>query len=370
MRHRSTAWPLAAAVAALVVYASLYPFEGWRWKPGVDGWALLALPWPPYRDRFDEIANLLGYVPLGALLYGAAVRSGSRRLPSLLLALVLAAALSFAVEVSQQFLPLRVPSSKDSAFNLAGALLGALLAMGLQAVGFVDRWHLLRQRWFVADSAGGLLLLLLWPAALLFPAPVALGLGHLWSELHALLIALLADTPWSDAAASWLGDSRAERDAFSRLEEVLITGLGLWSPCLVAYACSQRGWQRLLLVAGALAFGIGVTTLSTMLNFGPQHAFAWWTASTLPGLGLGAVLALLSIGAGRRLAAALGLLALGLSVTLVAQAPADPYYAASLQAWELGRLIRFHGLAQWIGWLWPFAAMAWLLLRLGAREPE
>jgi VanZ family protein len=370
MRHRSTAWPLALAVAALVVYASLYPFDGWRWKPGVDGWALLALPWPPYRDRFDEIANLVGYVPLGALLYGAAVRSGSRRTASLLLALLLAATLSFSVEVAQQFLPLRVPSSKDCAFNLAGTLLGALLAMGLQAVGFVDRWHLLRQRWFLADSAGGLLVLLLWPAALLFPAPVALALGHLWSQLHMLLLALLAGTPWADAAASWLGDGLADRDAFSRLEEVLITALGLWAPCLVAYACSQRGWHRLLLVGGALAFGVGVTTLSTMLNFGPQHAFAWWTASTLPGLGLGAALALSSIGARRRLAAALGLLALGLSVTLVAQAPADPYYAASLQAWELGSLIRFHGLAQWIGWLWPFAAMLWLVLRLGGRERE
>ena len=370
MRHRSTAWPLAAAVAALVVYASLYPFEGWRWKPGVDGWALLWLPWPPYRDRFDEMANLFGYLPLGALLYGAAVRSGSRPTRSLLLSLLLSGALSFGVEVAQQFVPTRVPSSKDCAFNVAGALLGALLAMGLQAVGFVDRWHLLRERWFQPDSAGALLLLLLWPAALLFPAPVALGLGHLWSELHALLLAALADTPWEDAAAAWLGDGLADRDAFSRLEEVLITALGLWAPCLVAYACSHRGWHRLVLVAGALGFGIGMTTLSTVLNFGPQHALAWWTPSTLPGLAVGAALALVSIGAGRRLAAALGLMALGLSVTLVAQAPADPYYAASLQDWELGRLIRFHGLAQWIGWLWPFAAMVWLMQRLGARDRE
>jgi VanZ family protein len=355
-------------VAALVVYASLYPFEGWRWKPGVDGWALLWLPWPPYRDPFDEIANLLGYVPLGALLYGAAVRSGGPRGSALLLALVLPGALSFTVEVVQQFLPSRVPSSKDCAFNVAGALLGALLAMSLQSSGVVDRWHRLRERWFFADSAGGLLLLLLWPAALLFPAPVALGLGHLWTQLDALLLALLKDTPYASTAAAWLGDGLVDRDALSRLEEVAITALGLWAPCLVAYACSRIGWHRLVLVVGALGFGVGVTALSTMLNFGPQHAFAWWTASTSPALGLGVVLALLSLGTGRRLASALGLLALGLSVALVAQAPADPYYAASLQAWELGRMIRFHGIAQWIGWLWPYAAMCWLLLRLAAPE--
>jgi hypothetical protein len=36
----------------------------------------------------------------------------------------------------------------------------------------------------------------------------------------------------------------------------------------------------------------------------------------------------------------------------------------SLQAWEQGRFVRFHGLAQWIGWLWPYAAIGWLLARL------
>jgi hypothetical protein len=57
-------------------------------------------------------------------------------------------------------------------------------------------------------------------------------------------------------------------------------------------------------------------------------------------------------------------------VALVAQAPADPYYAASLKGWEQGQFIRFHGLARWIGWLWPYAALAWLLTRLSRREPE
>jgi hypothetical protein len=76
------------------------------------------------------------------------------------------------------------------------------------------------------------------------------------------------------------------------------------------------------------------------------------------------------LGIGRRLAAAFGLAVLALLVGLVAQAPADPYYAASLKAWEQGRFIRFHGLAQWVGWLWPFAAMAWLLLRLARRGED
>jgi len=73
---------------------------------------------------------------------------------------------------------------------------------------------------------------------------------------------------------------------------------------------------------------------------------------------------------GRRFAAALGLVALMGLVTLIAQAPSDPYFAESLQAWEQGRFVRFHGLAQWVGWLWPYAAISYLLVRLAAREPR
>ena len=68
----------------------------------------------------------------------------------------------------------------------------------------------------------------------------------------------------------------------------------------------------------------------------------------------------------RRLVAGIGLVALTGLVFGVAQAPADPYFAQSLQAWEQGRFVRFHGLAQWIGWLWPYAAMGWLLSRLAS----
>ena len=66
--------------------------------------------------------------------------------------------------------------------------------------------------------------------------------------------------------------------------------------------------------------------------------------------------------------AGVGLVALTGLVVGVAQAPAAPNFAQSLQSWEQGRFIRFHGLAQWIGWLWPYGAMLWLLSRLGGRD--
>jgi hypothetical protein len=54
-------------------------------------------------------------------------------------------------------------------------------------------------------------------------------------------------------------------------------------------------------------------------------------------------------------------------IALVTLAPADPYMAQSLQAWEQGRFINLYGLARWIGWVWPFASLAWLLTLIGRR---
>jgi len=56
-------------------------------------------------------------------------------------------------------------------------------------------------------------------------------------------------------------------------------------------------------------------------------------------------------------------------VGLIHLAPTDPYYAQTLQSWEHGRFVRFHGLSRWFGLLWPYVALGWLLVRLFGREP-
>jgi hypothetical protein len=55
-------------------------------------------------------------------------------------------------------------------------------------------------------------------------------------------------------------------------------------------------------------------------------------------------------------------------LSVLNQAPASAYFADTLQAWEQGRFIRFHGLAQWLGWLWPFAVLGYVLLRVSGAE--
>lgn len=370
LHQRSSAAPLAGVYAALVLYASLYPFSGWRWPPGPSLGALLALPWPPWRDPFDVWSNVLGYMPLGALLYVAQVRGGRTAWRSALLALVAASALSYLTEVIQQFLPRRVPSRVDWTLNSAGAAAGAALAALLQGLGLLQRWQATRERWFLRDSAGGLSLLALWPLGLLFPTPVPLGVGHVAQQLRGALAELIEGIDGAQRLAALLQEPATWVQPLPPLSDGLVQLLGVLAPCLVAFSVARRGWRRAVLVLGLPLLGVAVTTLSTALSFGPANALAWLTPQTLPALLLGTLLAALCALLQPRAAAGLGLAVLGALVVLVSQAPVDPYFASSLQNWEQGRFIRFNGLALWIGWLWPYAAMVWLLSRLGTARGD
>jgi hypothetical protein len=61
---------------------------------------------------------------------------------------------------------------------------------------------------------------------------------------------------------------------------------------------------------------------------------------------------------------------LGIYLSLLNQAPESPYFAQTLQLWEQGRFIRFNGLAQWVGWLWPYTAALYLLGQIARRETK
>ncbi len=365
-RHRSSATPLALLFGALIVYASLYPFSSWQW-PGVPLLAFLVAPWPRWWTWFDLVSNLIGYMPLGALLFGALVRTGTPATRAVVWAFALGAGLSLTLEFLQNFLPSRVASNVDLALNAGGALLGALLGAVAHARGAVERWQLARDRWFIGRSAGGLALLLLWPMGLLFPLPVPLGVGQVLGRVQEWVALWVQGTPLALWFESWL-DAELLRNALSPGEEFSLIALGLLAPCLVAFVVARPGWRRLVLVLGATLLAGLATTLSTALNFGPQHALAWSTPQALAALAFSAALAALLSVLPQRAAAGLGLIVLTALVLFVSQAPADPYFSESLQAWEQGRFIRFHGAARWVGWLWPYAAIVYLLARLGARE--
>ncbi len=365
-RDRSAALPLLAAWIALIVYASLYPFAGWHWPPGATMSELLRLQWPRYWIGFDIASNLAGYLPLGFLVYLAAWRRSLSALLAMLAAVAAGALLSGTMEVVQNLLPRRVPSLLDAALNVCGAAIGAALAVCCDALGWLGRWRRTRDRWFGRGSAGATALLLLWPAALLFPAPVPLGLGQVGTPLCLALVQLLPDASGLNAIVEWLGRPATTTSRLPALVEGTTTALGMLAPNLLAAAAARRQRDRahLRLAAGMALAGFGAMTLSTVLNFGPEHALAWVTPPDLVAMAVASLIALAAYRLPAKLAASLAVIAIVALVVLVHAAPSDPYYAQSLQDWEQGRFVRFHGITQWLGWLWPYAALAWLLSRL------
>lgn len=364
--HKTSAWPLAQAYTALIVYASLYPFEGWR-DQGLPPWAFLESPWPRYWTGFDLAANVAGYAPLGFLLALASLRrslAGGRKLHAISLATVCGALLSLGMESLQSYLPARVASNLDFGLNVLGTLGGALLAAALELAGAIDHWSRLRQRWFVQDARGALVLLALWPFALLFPAAVPLGLGQVFERLETALAEWLLDTPFLE----WLPVRDVELQPLVPGAELVCVALGALAPTLLGYSVMQSMQRRAAFAVLAIATGVAATALSAALSWGPGHAWAWLSLPVRAGLVTGLVLSLLLVPLPRRGCAALVLLALVVHLSLLNQAPASAYFTDTLQAWEQGRFIRFHGLAQWLGWLWPFAVLVYVLVRVSRSD--
>ncbi len=359
--HKTSAWPLAGVYLGLLVYASLYPFAEWR-DQGILPFAFLWQPWPKYWTGFDVAINVAGYAPFGFLLAASAMRSGRGR-QAVLMAALAAGGVSLLLETLQSYLPSRVASNLDFALNALGGWLGAVLAASLERMGALARWSRIRERWFVADARGGLVLLCLWPVALLFPAAVPLGLGQVMERLEAALAGLLHDTPFLD----WLPMREVELQPLIPAAELICVLLGALIPCLLGYCIIRSAPRRALFALGIIATGIAATALSWALSYGPAHAWGWFGLPAQVGLGAALCLAMVLLPLPHRVCAALVLLGVGIYLAVLNQAPTSPYFAQTLSTWEQGRFIRFHGLAQWLGWLWPYGTLAYVLALVWGR---
>lgn len=362
--QKTSAWPLALIYVGLILYASLYPFSDWRYQ-GIEPWAFLDSPTPKYWTGFDVAVNVLGYMPLGFLWALSALRSGRSRY-AIVLAVLVAGVLSLAMESVQSFLPNRVPSNVDLALNVVGACLGALMAWVLEKLGVLARWSRLRARWFVEEARGALVLLALWPIALLFPAAVPFGLGQVFERLEAALAEGLQDTPFLE----WLPLRDVELQPLVPVAELICVVLGVLIPCLLGYCIVRSSLRRAVFSLLVFMIGIGVTALSAALSYGPEHAWSWVSLPVKTGLVSALVLAMLMVRVPLRASAALVLLALGIYLSLLNQAPTSAYFSQTLSTWEQGRFIRFNGLAQWLGWLWPYAALVYVMTLLWGREAK
>jgi VanZ family protein len=350
-----------AGYALLIVYASLYPFSDWRWQ-GLMPFDFALAPLPRYITTSDLLINVAGYLPLGYLL----ARSLPARWARWLLWLAAAAGsslLSFSMEALQSFLPMRVSSNLDWLTNSLGGAIGAAVCVWLlPRIRLAALLRLWRERWFAPHVGYGLLLLALWPAALLWPAAVLFGTGQLGPTL--LQPAFDSDT-WQTLSA-WFADSGlrlSDVAPMSALRQTAISAAMLVACILALSALLRPGAPRLRLALALCAAGLLAVSLSAALSFGPDHALAWATAPALRGVAIGLLAGLPLTHLPPRACAVLGAGSLALALVWINVSGPGPYYAMNLQSWSQGLFIRLYGLPQWLSWLWPFAALLYLIGR-------
>jgi VanZ family protein len=346
------------AYLLLIVYASWYPFTGWR-SNGLPLLSFMNLVKQRYWTGFDVMVNIVGYVPLGILL-ALALYPLVRGAWATLLATLLGFLVTGTMETVQNFLPSRVPSNLDLLTNAAGCFIGACIGP-FMARSLLDQGRLyrVRKRWFAPHASQGLVLLALWPLAQIYPQSFLFGHGQVlpiisgwlssWFEEDIDLIALLRPGPAMSVEQFWLS-------------ETIITACGMTGAALTLLCLLRRGAPRFALVLLMLAAALVMKTLASSLLFRPDNAFVWVTPGAEGGFLIGLImLAGLTFApqiAQRRLA----VVTLVLSLIVVNTIPANPYFMLTLQGWVQGKFLNFNGAAQFLSLLWPFFALWFLLL--------
>ena len=350
------------AYMALVVYGSLYPFSGWR-TLGIGPFAYLGDPLPQYITVFDVVTNVIGYMPLGALIV-LALYPRRRGSIAVCAALFGGALLSGSMEAIQTYLPTRVASNLDLAANAFGALIGGMLIAPATSA-LLDRGLLRRMRfaWFERDAAYVIGLSALWPFATLFPSPYLFGGGDLprvlWDGL---------DPGMQDAILAWLPASwniETWPDRFAALLpddswEALITSSNLFAALVLATLLTRQRAPRIRLM---ILLTIGTLFAKAAASFMQSRAgltFDWATDGALEGIGIGFVAGVLSVTLPRAWRAAAAGAALVVALVLANLLPVNPYFDIVLADWRQGRYLHFNGLLHWLAWMWPYAALGWL----------
>jgi VanZ family protein len=334
---------LLVAYAALVAYASLYPFSGWR-DPGVGAFAYLAAPLPRYVTAFDLVANFLAYFPLG-FLAALAAYPRLRGWRGATLGALVAFLVSLTLEALQSYLPARIPSNLDLATNAFGGIAGAFAGtLAAQSRAREDTWRALRERLFREGHAAdlGLVLVFLWLVSQLDPETLLFGNGDVRE-----LFAEPTTTPYPPSF-------------FVRVEAI-VTAANLGGLAILAGGMLKPGEQAQRVVLALVAAAIAVRSLAFAVLFSPQQMFAWATPGAGIGILAGLVVAALGLTLPRRLGAALATLLLLAAIAIVNVAPENPYVEYSLAVWQKGHFLNFHGLTRFVSTVWPFAAIAYLV---------
>jgi VanZ family protein len=337
---------LSVAYLLLVVYASLYPFSGWR-VPNADATHFLLSRWPAYVVASDVVLNVLAYVPLGLLL----ALSWMGRMPrwaATALAIVATALLSLVLEYTQAYLPTRISSNVDILTNSIGGLWGAVMA-----VVWGKRWllsgdlHRLRQQHFHAGARTDVIFVLiaLWLATQLNADVWLFGNGDV---RH-----LLPFDPGVPYSANTYLLFEAAVAALNFVGVAFLVGAVARS-----FVATAAGLTVLMMTALLLK------TIASMALFIPGNPALWLTPGSVIGLVAGVMLWLPLAWQSATASSRSAVVCFVAAVILVNLAPENPYLVAALQILQRGQFLHFNAMIGLLSMWWPLLAIASLLFVL------
>lgn len=337
---------LVLGYTLLVLYASLTPFSGWR-APGHGVLQFVQAPWPRYTMAFDVAVNVLAYVPLG-FLAALTVATGLHPLLAALAGTLAGAGLSFAMEVTQAYLPGRVSSNLDLVTNTAGALFGAVVAARARAAPVITRriasW---RARLFLpgGETDLGIALVALWFFSQLDPSLPLLGIVFFSTGIQAQLAGLGAEN-----AYRLLGPV-----------SVSLTLMSLGSMLMLLMRTHRSALAALALLVWIAAL---MKLIAASILLRSEAAFLWVGNEIVWAIILGAALVSLAALLPRRHVVKLCALTLLGTIVLALVKPGEVHSFLSLRffRWSDLQLIRYTGMSATVAQVWPWAALSYLLL--------
>jgi VanZ family protein len=347
------------AYVMLIIYASWYPFSGWQFET-IAAYLAQIQQWPHYWTKFDAIINVIGYMPLGALIVFSCYPNWSRSW-SICIATLGAGLLGFTMESVQFFLPSRVTSLLDMLTNGFGGFLGAITgAYLLSPILENGRLHELKNHWLQKDSPREMVVLGLWPLAQIYPLAFLFGHGQilpiisLWCEEYLDI---------SIDLGSFLRNGIELSAEVYLISETIITACGCAGAVLFFLSLLSRQAPKFALSCSLLIGALSIRLLASALMFEPENAFIWLAPGAQGGILIGILMLYGFSFAPHQVQRRLAALLLIISVILVNLIPSNPYFLNTLQTMVQGKMLNFYGAAQFLAIVWPFAAI-WYLLKL------
>lgn len=356
--HRPSSFLRAALLVYLflIIYASLYPFSGWR-NIGIPPFAYLFLPFSRYWTWFDVLTNVVGYIPLGILIV-TSVSPLLRGFRAFVFAFVSGSLLSLSMEALQTYLPSRVPSNLDFITNSTGVFIGAIIGVVLAQVIFrEDRIHYFIRRWLRFGSSRVLIIPMLWPLAQIYPQNYLFGHGEILPLLSGWLSSFLMRPV--DLSTLMTGGYLLTAEQYW-LAETIITATGLTGAILILLCVLQKSAPRIQLAMLMLFSAIVIKTLACALFFEPRNALVWLTPGSIGGMIVGILMLSGLIFTPSLIQRRMAIYMLLISLITVNILPDNPYFLATLQTWSQGKFLNFNGAAYFLALIWPFFAL-WFL---------